>query len=435
MNTHRRKSILRTLACCLAAGWISIPNAFAQSEESEPPPPMGQFEAEPLPPPEQPFFIPDVPHSFVEKSQVRERWVTLKVGLVVLADYTAFEQDAASVGQVGNQKDQWEARAMRLMLRGTLGKEYKVGYLFAAEYKGFETEPEDLWSLTDVSFTFPIGGPATKLTVGKTKETFSYEMVGDAGNLPQQERVLNPFFVSRNIGAKLTRVLGESQRMTASAGVFNDGWVTGDSLSDSGTDVSARLTGLAWDRQDGRSFLHLGVSGRYAGADENTLRYKGRPESNVADPYVDSGNLAGDHAWHLGLEALWNEGPVSLLAEYQRAWVDSAAARDPEFHGYYLTGSWILTGETRPYDRTVGYARRVMPKGRWGAPELVVRFSHLDIDDGPVKGGSFDKTYLGINWWATRRWKLGFGWGHTWLDRFETTGLTDSFHTRLQWIY
>lgn len=30
------------------------------------------------------------------------------------------------------------------MLRGTLGKEYQVGDPFAAEYKGFETEPEDL---------------------------------------------------------------------------------------------------------------------------------------------------------------------------------------------------------------------------------------------------------------------------------------------------
>jgi hypothetical protein len=35
----------------------------------------------------------------------------------------------------------------------------------------------------------------------------------------------------------------------------------------------------------------------------------------------------------------------------------------------------------------------------------------------------------------TRRWKLGFGWGRTWLDRFATTGVTDSFQTRMQWIY
>ena len=444
MKTIRKKKFPLSLE--VRAGIISIFTALvvslfsgttaqAQSEESEPAPALGKFEAEPLPPPDQPFLVPDVPQSIVDQTQIKERWITLKVGVVALADYTAFHQDADSVAQVGSQKDQWEARAARLMIRGTIGKEYKIGYLVAGEYKGFESDPESLWSLTDLSFTFPLGGPATKLTVGKTKETFAYEMVGDAANLPHQERVLTPFFVSRNVGAKVTHVFGADQRMTLSGGVFNDWWVTSDSFSDSGTDVSARFTGLVWDKRDGKSFLHLGASGRYAGADNNTLRYKGRPESNVADNYVDTGNLPGDHAWHLGLEALWNEGPVSVLAEYNRAWVSSAASDNPEFSGYYITASWILTGETRPYDRTVGYARRVMPKGRWGAPELVARFSHEDLGDGMVQGGKFDKTYLGLNWWATRRWKLGFGWGHTWLDRFGKTGVTDSFQTRIQWIY
>ena len=424
-----------TLLGGLGAGLLCASNAQAQSEESEPAPALGEFEAAPLPPPDKPFLVPDVPQSLVDQTQIKERWITLKVGLVTLADYTAFNQDSASISQVGKQQDQWEARAARLMFRGTIGTDYKIGYLVAGEYKGFETDPEELWQLTDVSLTFPLGGPATKLTVGKTKETFAYEMVGDAANLPQQERVLTPFFVSRNVGVKVIHVFGDIQRMTLSGGVFNDWFVTGDSLSDSGTDVSARFTGLVWDKRDGKSFLHLGVSGRYAGADNNTLRYKGRPESNVSGNYVDAGNLAGDHAWHLGLEALWNEGPFSVLAEYNRAWVSSAASGNPQFYGYYITGSWILTGETRPYDRTVGYARRVMPAGRWGAPELVARFSHEDFDNATVSGGKFDKTYLGINWWATRRWKVGFGWGHTWLDRFGTTGVTDSFQTRLQWIY
>ena len=87
------------------------------------------------------------------------------------------------------------------------------------------------------------------------------------------------------------------------------------------------------------------------------------------------------------------------------------------------------------YDRTVGYARRVMPEGTWGAPELVARLSREDLDDGAVQGGSFDKTYFGVNWWATRRWKLGLGWGHTLLDRFDSTGTTDSLQLRLQWVY
>ena len=68
-------------------------------------------------------------------------------------------------------------------------------------------------------------------------------------------------------------------------------------------------------------------------------------------------------------------------------------------------------------------------------PELVARFSHVDLDSGTIRGGSFDKTYLGINWWASTQWKLGFGWGRTWLDRFGTTGITNNYLTRIQWFY
>jgi phosphate-selective porin OprO and OprP len=435
VKSKHSQNFVTMLACCLVANMVGVLNIRAQSQESDPPPAPGQFESEPLPQPEKPFLVPDVPHSVAEHTEVRERWFTIKPGLVLLADYTAFHQDADSISQVGHQDDQWDARSARLIFRGTIGLDYKIRYLIGGEYKGFESDPDQTWQLTDVNFTFPLFGPATLLNVGKTKESFSYEMVGDAANLPQQERILSPFFVSRNIGLKLSHVFGEEQRATATVGVFNDWWVGDDSLSDSGTDVSARFTGLMWDQNDGKRFLHLGLAGRYVGADNNVLRYKGRPESNVADNYVDTGDIPADHAWHLGLEALWNEGPFSVLAEYARAWVVSAPARNPEFSGYYVTASWIITGETRPYDRTVGYARRVMPTKRWGAPELVARFSHIDLDGGSVSGGSFDKTYLGINWWATRRWKFGIGWGHTWLDRFGLTGNTDTFLARIQWIY
>jgi phosphate-selective porin OprO/OprP len=226
-----------------------------------------------------------------------------------------------------------------------------------------------------------------------------------------------------------------NQRLTVAGGVFNDWWVHGDALKGSGTDVTARVTALAVDARAGKRFLHLGVAARYAGADNDTMRYRGRPESNVSDYFVDTGALAGDHAWHTGIEGLWNEGPVSVLGEFMRARVSAPASGNPSFNGYYVTGSWIISGETRPYDRTQGYARRVMPAGRWGAPEIVVRISHEDLDDALVQGGTFDKTYLGINWWATRRWKFGAGWGHTWLDRLGSSGVTNSVLTRIQWIY
>jgi phosphate-selective porin OprO/OprP len=434
MRTACRLNVLAgALILSLAASFVSAFNAHAQSEESVPAPLAGQFVGEPSPAFESALAVLDLPERVLEKIQYSNSWFTLKAGESVLIDYTGFAQDSASISQVGKQDDRWQARELRLSLRGTIGSAYKVSYLFTASYNG-DADPGTRLSLVDASLSFPIGSPATQLTLGKTKETFDYEVVSSFPNLPQQERVLNPFFVTRNVGAKISQVFA-NHRMTASVGLFNDWWMEGNSIHHNGTDASLRLTGLVWDKPDSHRYFHLGLSGRYVGGDGNTLRYKGRPESNVADNYADTGELPADHAWHLGVEALLNEGPFSLLAEYNRAWVDSPATGNPEFYGYYILASWVITGESRRYDRTTGYARRVMPKGRWGAPELMARLSNVDLDGGPVHGGQFDKTYLGINWWTTRRLKVGFGWGHTWLDRFGKTGVTDSFLTRFQWIY
>lgn len=428
------RTVLASVASLALILALFAMKAETQSDESEPAPPQGGFQPAPVPTQEKPL-IPDVPPSITDKTQVNEKWFTFKLGLSVVIDYSAFRQDTESVSQVGVQDDQWQARDLRLIFRGTVGGGYKVNYFIAGVYRGFDTDPDNLWDIVDLNFTFPIRDQGTKLTFGKSKETFDYEMTGDSGNLPQQERVTNPFFVSRDIGFKISHVFGADHRMLLSAGIFNDWFVTGEELKNSGNDFTARFTGLAWDHPDNNSYMHVGIAARYAGADNGSIRYKGRPESNVTVNYVDTGNIPADHAWHMGLEALWGHGPYSLLAEYDHAWVDSHVDANPQFNGYYITGSWVLTGEARPYDRTVGYARRVLPTGRWGAPELVARFSHIDLDDKTVLGGTYDKTYLGINWWATRRWKFGFGWGRTRLNRFDLIGITNSYLTRIQWVF
>jgi phosphate-selective porin OprO/OprP len=98
-------------------------------------------------------------------------------------------------------------------------------------------------------------------------------------------------------------------------------------------------------------------------------------------------------------------------------------------------GSWVVTGESRPYDRSRGTVKRIIPDGRWGALELVARYAVVDLDDGIIEGGRFDRIEGGINWWATSRWKLGLLYGHVRLDRFGTIGNADSLLLRWQWVY
>jgi phosphate-selective porin OprO and OprP len=73
-------------------------------------------------------------------------------------------------------------------------------------------------------------------------------------------------------------------------------------------------------------------------------------------------------------------GPLSLQGELFHSIVDSKREGTFNFGGAYVYGSWFVTGESRPYDRTTGVFTRLHPRrelslrgGGLGALELGVR--------------------------------------------------------------
>lgn len=278
----------------------------------------------------------------------------------------------------------------------------------------------------------PIG--KVKLDIGKMKEPLSYELTGLSVLLPQPERILNPFYPSRSIGVKLSGPLA-GDRMTWAAGAFNDFLDAGTGYSNVANDYAGRLTALAWESADKSSFLHLGLSYRDVGSNDGVIRFSGRPESNVADKYVDTGEFPADGAAAVAYELLLQRGPVSLLAERIDAKVDSPETGDPRFSGWYAAGSWVLTGEGRHYVRKGGYASGILPKSRYGALELVVKFSRLDLTDALLDGGMLDKWHFGLNWWASAQWKVGLSYGDADLDKGGLVGNTRMVLFRLQWLW
>ena len=95
----------------------------------------------------------------------------------------------------------------------------------------------------------------------------------------------------------------------------------------------------------------------------------------------------------------------------------------------------MLTGESRPYIRASGYAGGLTPKRRWGALELALRYSHLDLTDGPLDGGKLDKWSYNLSWWASAQWKIGLSYGDADLDRGGLLGNTRMLLARVQWLY
>ena len=100
--------------------------------------------------------------------------------------------------------------------------------------------------------------------------------------------------------------------------------------------------------------FHLGVAGSwFSPGDTHTVQIRSRPEARVgADRLVDTGAVDASDVNRYGLEGAGVYGPFSLQAEYLRGDVhrEDAGNPDVDFDGWYVMGSWVMTGESRRYD-------------------------------------------------------------------------------------
>ncbi len=376
------------------------------------------------------YFIPDVSRKRnMGWTKGGNKLITWQLGFVPILDYNLNIQNDQSEKQVGNQESRFDIRSARLSVRGNLNfKKNPWSYMISMEYKGLDrTEDDDPFGFTDIKFTIPIGKKAD-LTLGKIKETFIYEMVGDAANLPHQERLLNPFIRSRNAGIVYKHYFVDN-RITATAGWFND-FINGKGNNT----FTARVTGLNKWVNNGKLFIHSGIGFRYVQAKEGTVRLKGKNQSNISTNYVDTKDFAANHQMNLGFEQLWSLENFSVLFEYTHNWTKTPTGQE-QFKGYYVTGSYIISGEQRPYDMKAAYARRVKPDGKAGAFEIVSRFGRVNLNSRNVSGGINTIYSFGLNWWATQHWKSGLFYTISNLDKNDYIGVTNTFQWRVQWVF
>ena len=359
----------------------------------------------------------------------------LNLSAGVLVDYTNFTQDANNIAQVGKQNDQWDLRALRAAAYGQVTFfEQKVDYFVACGFSDYLTrDAKQLCTLFDAVIAFSLPKDYGKITIGKQKEPWSYEMVGDSASLMQHERYLSPLFQSRSIGIRYNKAY-LNKNTTFPIGIYNDYPEDNFKFTQSAHQVTSRITYNPYLSADKMDYLHLGLSGRYNAGNQGSLRYKGKPESNVAANFLDTGDIDAEHALEFALEALVSYNGLSVLGEYIQSNVTSYSANNPRFNGWYILGGWMLTGEGRAYDPNVGYARRIIPKGRYGGVELIARYGKVDLDDKEVHGGTMSKWMGGANWWIDAYWKASISYGSAYLNRFDTNGKSDVMLLRLQWF-
>jgi phosphate-selective porin OprO and OprP len=262
--------------------------------------------------------------------------------------------------------------------------------------------------------------------VGAFRFGFSKTPVGFEGNTStgattflESALSTQAIYASRRIGVDWAL---ERPHYLINAGYYSGGDLNGDS---DGRMVAARAAWVPINHAD--EVLHLGVSASRETPDGTTdgrgirtlpsARLRARPEAGLAARLIDSGNLAPtDHIDRRGLEGLWIHGPWSVQGEYLDASVKLANGRpDYDASGYYVFASWVVTGESRSY--ASGNVGDVKPKNSYGALELAVRYSELDLNDGTVFGGRERDWTVGANWYLNRYLKLQANYVHAQSDR------------------
>ncbi len=237
------------------------------------------------------------------------------------------------------------------------------------------------------------------LRFGQFQEPFSLEGMNSSNTITFMERGLPYVFApDYHLGGSLTHY---GQDWQISTGVFGDAIQNKKDNIDNGWGVVGRVTFAPW--REGNNVLHVGASTEYRVPNTaKTVRYRYRPESWVTNVrLVDTGKILNvDNTLKTAAELVFVQGPFSLQAEYIHDLVQRSNAANLQFYGWYVYGSWFLTGEYRPYNVKKGSFTAVEPLSRFGAWELGLRFSALNLTDKDIIGGRQDDFTVGLNWYA-----------------------------------
>ena len=276
------------------------------------------------------------------------------------------------------------------------------GYLYRAyiEYDGFK----------------PVG-----IRAGAFSAYDSMEDATGGANLALLERP-TAVTIARSIAAGSGRsgleIFAQGERYLVSLAL------TGGKTTDSATfDEQQGLVGrVAWLAMDGEDLkwlvnadaTHVLKVGDAAPGVPSMVQLSAGPEIAVdGSRTVDTGLLDARHVTEFGMETALNLGRLFG----QGGWFHynitrRIAAPNPDFSGWYAMATWSLSGESRPFDPESASFRGLSPaqplgKDGFGAWELAVRYSSVDLDfmpgqAGGVTGGKQTVWSAGLNWYPNQ---------------------------------
>jgi phosphate-selective porin OprO/OprP len=282
-------------------------------------------------------------------------------------------------------------------------------YELFAGYDLYQDSWQDVGIRAETAWLF--GRDFGKLRLGQSKLAVGFEgaTASRSGSFIEGAMLTQAFYESRRTGLDWAY---EAPTWVGNAGYYFSSDLSGNNK---GQTVSSRLAWTPVKRKG--QVIHLGLSASNESPDGETnghgqwvptsARWRARAGTTHTDSrLVDSGALRGvEQIQRRGVEALWIQGPWSLQGEYQQQLtVRDAAQPGYRGHGSYVTASWLLTGESRPYSS--GNVGNPKPLQSHGAVELLMRYDQIDLDDAGIAGGHASSWTLGGNWYLGKHFKL-----------------------------
>ena len=361
------------------------------------------------------------------------KYSTFRFGFGLLVDYADYSQDEDSKEQVSLDNGDVGLRDFRLLFKGQFKTKRRITWTLGYMYDGTDED----WRFRQTGIQVDVPEAHGRVFIGRTKEGYSLIklMVGYHGWSTERSPANDAFVPILADGVKWMGYHPE-QHVFYSVGLFADPLSENETFSTYEYQTAARVGwNPSWD--DGQQVIHTAIMGRVGRPDASHLQVRARGGSFLTPYFLDTGKIASELAVGTGVEAYYRTGPWLFGAAYNWLDVQAEAAKDPTFHGGTVTGTWIITGETRPYNAPGGFFEAVSPRrpvfaGGPGAWEAVMVFSYADFDDRSFHGGKYWRVTPLMNWHMSDNVRMAFVYGYGTLDRFDVVGHTHFFQFRMQ---
>ena len=382
---------------------------------------------------------PTDPEADPEKTGVRFEWKqhpSMRIGDLFRIDLEAkLQEDGHWSYGVVKGMNTWEFHRNRFGVKGYLTKhvEYEVEHEFT-EKELTEKDilvgitPSSQWKDVYVNFTYVKNA---QVQIGKFKVPFGLDELTGVTHNDFVYRSLGAVYLApaRDIGAQVHGSIWK-HGFGYAAGVFQHDGDNARSKKIQGGDATfaARVTADVFRKLTSSplGLAEVGLSYALSALSDDSFQPNGLRGRTVMtqDNFYDNVFVKG-HRRRWGADLDWSAGPGSLRAEYTSVSDDrlgqgigSEDLPDARGRSWYVSGTWVLTGEDKKRPLKVA---QPFAQGGIGAIELAARFERLGFDSAagneqPFRNSRAETIFptadhaltLGVNWTLNRFAKFQF---------------------------